>query len=94
MAQRFSHTDQSVDRADFGQHMGRIGALFAACFEPAPFLEEREHRRQKLFLGLSGDQACAKLTQNGGIKAGIGEVQAERLLPINPTPNRLSSLSV
>lgn len=49
MAQRFSHTDESIDRAEFGQYMRRIRPLFAACFEPNLLLEHGQHHRHTLF---------------------------------------------
>jgi hypothetical protein len=74
MAQRFSDTDEAIDGANLGQHMGRIRPLFAASFEPTALLEEREHGRQKVFFDMASDQAGAKLTQDRGVKAGVREI--------------------
>src|SRR6266516_4520527 len=94
MAQRFSYTHQSIDRSNLGQHMGGIGALFAARFEPSPLLKERQHGRQELFLSMAFEQARAELTQHRGIKTGIREVQAKCILHINAAPYRISSLPI
>jgi hypothetical protein len=94
MTQCLSYTHQPIDRSDFGQHMRRIRPLFATRFEPTAFLEESEHGRQKLFLSMPGDQTCAELTQHRGIKAGVSELQAKRILHINTPPHCISGLSV
>lgn len=57
--------------------MGRIRALFAAGFEPAPLFKEFEHRVQEELFSISSDQTRAKFGKNRVIKARIREFQVE-----------------
>jgi len=40
------------------------------------------------------NQAAAKLAQDGVVEPGIGKLQAQRILPVNPTPDGVGRLPV
>src|SRR5205823_13323687 len=85
---------QTSKGANGSQHMGRVGALLASCFEPASCSQLLQHDLEGALLGSMGKPPAAKFAQDREVKARIGQIQAERILDINPRANRISSLSV
>ena len=61
---------------------------------PAALLAVLEQDIQQDRGGLPSHQALTKLGEHRGIKAGISEVQAERVFPINAPSHRFSGLPV
>ena len=64
MAHSLADAAQPIERADSGQDVGTISALFATSFEPAPLLEQPEQGIQQCLLLLAGDQPVAEGAQN------------------------------
>ena len=75
---------QAIDGADSGQDMGGIRALAAASFEPTPRATRLQEGLEESFLRAALEQARAELAEHGGIEAGIGEFEAEEVLPVDP----------
>ena len=44
--------------------------------------------------GVARDEAGAELAENAEVKAWIGQLEPERILPVDPGPNSLRRLSV
>src|SRR5713101_5035553 len=78
-AERFSDTFQVGERAHPCQYMGRIGALLAPGFEPAPLRAHLQEPIQKQRLRTLIHQTHAKIGQQGEVKAGIGQFQPTAL---------------
>ena len=76
------------------QDMRRIGPLPTARFEEALLAEEGQHRLEEEQLGRAVDQAGTKLTEHGGIEAGIGQGQGQGILPVDATADGIGSLAV
>jgi hypothetical protein len=74
--------------------VGRVGALPAARLEQAEFLAAFEQLVQQPLLGTALDEAGAELAQHGGVEAGIGQLQPEDVLPVDPGAHRLGGPSV
>ena len=51
-------------------------------------------RLEQGLLDPAHDQAGAELAQNGEVKPGVGELQAQRILPVDPPPDRVGRLPV
>jgi hypothetical protein len=45
-------------------------------------------------LRCSSDKPGAKLTQDGMVEAGVGEVEDQDVFPINPAPDGIRSLAI
>jgi hypothetical protein len=74
--------------------MRRVGPLFASRFDPAPLVELLHQHVEQAPTGLMGDQSAAEFAEHRGIEARIGQLQRERVLPINAPTHRIGGLSV
>ena len=77
-----------------GQHVGAVGALLAARLDQAAGLEALEHRVQQQVLRLAGDEAGAELGQHAEVEAGVGQLEPERILPVDPGAHGVGRLPV
>jgi len=94
MTQGLADALQPIDGADAGQDVRGVGALPAAGLQPATFAAALQEEVQQPWFGRAGEEAAAKLTQDGTIEAGVGEFQAEGLLPVDTGTNGLGRLTV
>jgi hypothetical protein len=74
--------------------MGGIGALLATCLEQFALTEGIEHQVEEPPFCLPFDQPGPELTQDRGIEPRIGEVQGERILPVDPAADRIRCLHI
>jgi len=54
------------------EHMGRVGPLSSACFEPSSFSTSLQQQLQQALFGMSLDQAGAKFSKDAMVEARIG----------------------
>ncbi len=93
-AHALPHTFQATKRAHAGQHRRGIGALLAACFEPAALPTQLQDRLQDQLLRLSGQQALAEVGQERVIEARIIQGQGQGIQPVNARAHTLSGLAI
>ncbi len=74
--------------------MGRVGPLPAAFLEQAGRTGGIQHAAEQPSLGIMLEQSGTELTQDAVIEAGIGKVEGEQVLPVDPRPNGLGGLTV
>jgi hypothetical protein len=74
--------------------VGRIASLAPASAKQPLLAKLGQECIEEQVLGIAIDQTCAKLTQNRGVKAGIGEREGKQVLPVNPAANCLSDLCI
>jgi hypothetical protein len=77
-----------------GQHVRAGGALLAACLDQTPVLEALQHGIQQQGLGPAGDQASAELREPAEVKAGVGQLEAEGVLPVDAGAHGVGGLPV
>jgi hypothetical protein len=71
-----------------------VGPLPAAGLHQAALREALEHAVQEQQLAPAGDEPRAELTEDAEVEAGVAELQAEGILPVDARPHRLGGLSV
>ena len=74
--------------------MGRVGALAATLGQEAALAAEGEQCVEQQGVGFAGHEAGAELTQDQGVKTGIGQVEAEQVLPVDASPYGIGSTAV
>ncbi len=93
-AQRLAHQLQPVQRADGGQHVRAVGALPPTRLEQAALSCGVQHAGQQALSGLVLEQAAPELAQHAVVEPGIGQVEGEQVLPVDPAPNGVGRLPV
>ncbi len=71
-----------------------VRALASPRLEQAALAQLRQHRVEQGLLKPARDQAGAELAQNGEVEPGVGQIQAQRILPVDPPPDRVGRLPV
>src|SRR5258707_5684059 len=94
MAEGLCDTFQPTECFNRSQPMRRIGSLPSSCFQPALLLRMGKQSLKQQRFPSSLQQPAAKLTQDRKVKAEILQVQAQRVFPIDPGPNRVGSLPI
>ena len=84
---------QPVQVADRHTDVGGVGALAPAPVQQATFPQPIKHERQPLGLAI-GEQPRPELGEHRGVKAGVGQLQAQGVLPVQPSPHRVGGLPV
>ena len=74
--------------------MGRVGALAGAGLEQAAGLAGLEHRVQEEPFGPAGRQAAAELGEDGEVEAGVVELEAEGVLPVDAAADGIGGPSI
>jgi hypothetical protein len=74
--------------------VGRVTALAAAGFQQPLRLGNGEDGIEEATLGAVGQQPSAEFTQDRMVKAEVGKLQTEQLLPVDARANRVSCLAV
>ena len=92
--QRLPGQLQPVQLADRAQHVSGLGALPPAGRRQAKPGQARQQRVQRQARQIAGHQPRPELAQHAGIKAPVIQLQAQRVLPRHPVPDRISSLPV
>jgi hypothetical protein len=97
MPHALAHTFPPREGPHRGEHRGRVGALRAARAalpEPAASAHLLSHEVEQALLGSASDQTGANLGEHGVVAARVAQVQAARVLPIQPTAHRICRLPV
>src|SRR5438105_3163360 len=84
----FAQLQQPLKQAGFGLSAEQAG--FGLSAEQAGFGLSAEQAG----FGLSAEQAGAKLAEDRGIKARVGQLQSEQVLPIDTTTHGFGGLAV
>jgi hypothetical protein len=92
--ERLAYALEAPHRLDRGQHVRRVGTLFAARLEEAASLAFFEQLLQQRMLGPALQQPRAELAQNGEVEAGVFEFQAEGVLPVDARAHGVGGLPV
>jgi hypothetical protein len=74
--------------------MRRVGALPAPFADQSAFPASFQGGVEELLFGLAVDQAGAVLAEHGVVKAGIGQFQAQGVLPVDSTTDGISGLAI
>ena len=85
---------QPVEIPDRGDHVRGVGTLLAAGFEQSEFHQAVQQHLEGHALQPVVDQAGAKLRQDREIEAGVGQLKAQRVLPVDPPAHRVGGLAV
>src|SRR4051812_37685185 len=74
--------------------MRGVGALPPPGLEDAELSGDLEHPLQQALLRATGQKTVSKLAEDTKVKARVGQLEAKKVLPIDPRPDRLSGLSI
>ena len=66
-----------------GQHVGAVGALLAPRLDQATCFEAIQHPVQQQVLCPTSNQTGAELRQHAEMETRMGQIEAERMLPLN-----------
>jgi len=94
VAHSFPNEFQAIQRPNSGQDMGGIRALCTPCFQEVVGFEPLQQRLEEQRLGAPMDETRAEFTQYRGIKPRIGEVQGQRIFPVDPSADGIRGLAV
>src|SRR3954464_5378651 len=72
----------------------RISPLPPPRLEDAELSGDLEHPLQQALLRATSQKTISKLAEDTKVKARVGQLEAEQVLPIDPRPDRLSRLSI
>src|SRR3954451_8288078 len=92
--QRLGDKLQPIERANSRQHMRGVSPLPPPGLEDAELSGDLEHPLQQALLRATSQKTISKLAEDTKVKARVGQLEAEKVLPIDPRPDRLSRLSV
>src|SRR4051795_10298266 len=74
--------------------MRGVGSLPPPGLEDAELSGDLEHPLQQALLRATGQKTISKLAEDTKVKARVGQLEAKKVLPIDPRPDRLSGLSI
>jgi hypothetical protein len=94
MPQCFPSPLEAIDRTHARQHMRGVGALASAGFEPLALAAALEDGVEPALCGGSYDQPGAELASNRAVEAGVGELSAQSILPIDTAAHGLGRLAI
>jgi hypothetical protein len=77
-----------------GQHVGAVGALLTPCLDQAARLEALKHPVEQQVLCPTCDEAGAELGKHAEVEPWVGQLETERILPVDPGANRISRLPI
>src|SRR3954467_3400315 len=92
--QRLGDKLQPIERANSRQHMRGVGPLPPPGLEDAALSGDLEHPLQQALVRAAGQKTISKLAEHAEVKARVGQLEAEQVLPVDPRPDRLSRLSI
>src|SRR4051794_7946814 len=92
--QRLGDKLQPIERANSRQHMRGVGPLPPPGLEDAELSGDLEHPLQQALLRATSPKTISKLAEDAEVKARVGQLEAEQVLPVDPRPDRLSRLSI
>jgi hypothetical protein len=91
---RFGDALQATEHPQGAADVGRVGALAAAGLAQAARGADREQAVKEEMFGRPRKQPRAELGADGEIEAGVGQVQAEGILPVDAGAHGLGGLPV
>lgn len=94
MAQPFADHLEAVQAPHGGQDVRRLGALTASRLNNLVVVAPREQGVEQQRLRRPGQQAAATFAEDRRIKAGIRELQARCILPVDATAHGISRLAI
>src|SRR4051812_382624 len=74
--------------------MRGVGPLPPPGLEDAELSGDLEHPLQQALLRAAGQKTISKLAEDTKVKARVGQLEAEQVLPVDPRPDRLSGLPI
>src|SRR3954449_9035481 len=74
--------------------MRGVGPLPPPGLEDAELSGDLEHPLQQALLRATGQKTVSKLAEDTKVKARVGQLEAKKVLPVDPRPDRLSRLSI
>src|SRR3954468_3609028 len=74
--------------------MRGVGPLPPPGLEDAELSGDLEHPLQQALLRATGQKTISKLAEDTKVKARVGQLEAEQVLPVDPRPDRLSGLPI
>src|SRR5215207_8941062 len=92
--QRLGDKLQPIERANGCQHMRGVGSLPPPGLEDAELSGDLKHPLQQALLRATGQKTVSKLAEHAEVKAWVGQLEAKKVLPVDPRPDRLSGLSI
>src|SRR3954463_7480265 len=92
--QRLGDKLKPIERANGCQHMRGVGSLPPPGLEDAELSGDLEHPLQQALLRATGQKTVSKLAEDTKVKARVGQLEAKKVLPVDPRPDRLSGLSI
>jgi hypothetical protein len=94
VAQGFAHTFDAIERADVGEYVGRISTLSPPSLPQPAGLESFQQGVEQLLLSLVEQNAVAKVVEQGVVKARVGQLEAEQVLPVEATSHIVGGLTI
>ena len=83
-----------MDGTHARQPMRGVGALAAAGLEPPALAAALQDGVEQALCGGPYDQPAAELAEDRAVEAGVGELSAQRLLPIDTAAHGLGRLAI
>ena len=83
-----------VEVAYGSQNVCAVGALTTARLQKPGLPGSVEHASEQALAGFMVKQAGAELAQDAVVEARVGQVQGQKVLPVDPRPNRIGRLPV
>jgi hypothetical protein len=90
----FQDAFQAMQRADRRQDMRGIGPLTPPPLEPSARFAGGQEGIKEAVASLMGEQAVAKIVQQGKVEPGVGELKAQGIFPIHAAPDGIGGLAV
>src|SRR4051794_35289678 len=84
--QRLGDKLQPIEGANGRQHMRGVGPLSPPGLEGAELSGDLEHPLQQALLRAARQKTISKLAEDTKVKARVGQLEAEQVLPIDPGP--------
>src|SRR6266581_492140 len=88
------NTFEPIEGPDSRQDMGRVGSLFASCFQQTLCFKALQHGFQQQHLCRSCEQTSPKFREHREIKSRICQIQRESIFPVNSATNSLCRLPI
>src|SRR4029453_15989209 len=79
----FRHEFKTIQHPNGGQHMGGVGALLPAGLEPTRGPTPLQQLVEEALYGTASQQPITECTEHGKVEAGIGEIEAQQVLPVD-----------
>jgi hypothetical protein len=92
--ERLSDEFQKMQVMHGRQDMGAVGALLASRSDQTAGLETLKHCVQQQMLRLASDKAGPEFGQHTEVEPGIGQFEAQGVLPVDPRTDSVGGLPI